>query len=213
LVRSLVWIQEAERRRLARELHDQMGQHLVALGLGLDRLAQMIEAPEAHELVEWLRQLSNEMSRDIHDLALELRPPALDDLGLASAIRSHGERLAAQAGFTIDVHCRVEGLDATVETTIYRVVQEALTNVARHAGASQVSVVVDQPDDSIRVAIEDDGNGRCPDPSRTAPACLGIAGMRERAAMIGGILEIESSPGHGTTVFLRVPVTRHEKQP
>jgi signal transduction histidine kinase len=191
-----------------------MGQHLVALGLGLDRLAQLIEAPDARELVEWLRQLSNEMSRDIHDLALELRSTALDDLGLPAAIRGYGERLAARAGFAIDVHCRIDDrLDVTVETTIYRVVQEALTNVARHAGASQVSVVIDQADDCIRVAIEDDGNGQCPDPSRTAPAGLGIAGMRERAAMIGGILEIESRPGHGTTVFLRVPVARHEKQP
>ena len=217
VVRRLVAAQEAERTRVAREMHDQLGQHLVGLSLGLNQLAQMTtDFSELNQLIRKLQVLSDVMSRDAHHLALELRPTALDDLGLSTAVSNYADDVASRYGIEVDVHCELTlRLDPAVETTVYRIVQEALTNVVKHARAQRVSVIVEHQEDLLRVIVEDDGVGFPADrllrygvPDRR----LGLAGMRERAALVNGELEIESSVGHGTTLFLRVPLNAKDEQ-
>jgi len=212
---ALVTAQEAERRRIARELHDQMGQRLTVMSLGLKRVGAIDAThPELKELIERLQRLSETLSRDVHHLALELRPTALDDLGLSVAVANYADDLGHRYGIDVDVHCE-EGprLPPAAETTVYRIVQEALTNVAKHAKARHVSVILEPREDSLRVIVEDDGVGFEADRLLTfAPLekRLGLAGMIERAALVGGNLQIESRPGHGTTLYLRVPTRTTE---
>jgi PAS domain S-box-containing protein len=208
LVKHLVAAQEAERRRIALELHDQTGQHLVGLTLGLDRLAQLASTtPETRSIVAQLQEITAGLSRDVHHLAVELRPAALDDLGLATAVSNFADTISTQSSLKVDLHCAVATrLEPAIETTVYRVVQEALTNVVRHASANQVSVIIENQPTQLSVVIEDDGVGF--DVGRMLQSNgrgLGIVGMRERATVIGGELKIESSDGKGTTLFLRVP--------
>jgi PAS domain S-box-containing protein len=211
LVLRLVSAQEDERRRLSRELHDQVGQHVTGLLLGLNRLEQIgTDSSESAELIRKLRQLAKDISRDAHHLALELRPAALDDLGLAVAVSNYADDVARRAALDVDVHCDLNvRLDPAIETTVYRVIQEALTNVVKHASAKRVSVILDRQDGAVRAIVEDDGVGFRPDRliARDTPdARLGLIGMRERAALVGGELQIESRPGGGTTLFVRVPM-------
>ena len=218
LRRALAQAEEAERQRLARELHDQLGQELTALRLGLDeaaRLAALTDAPAAalRERLRLLAQLATRMTADVRYLALELRPPELDDLGLESALETYAAERSARYGVAAEVAVtglRGRAVAPGVASAVYRIAQEALTNVAKHAGATQVSVLVDQPDGEVRLIVEDDGRGF--DPEATAARVraerrLGLAGMRERAALAGGTVVIESSPGDGTTVYVRLPVT------
>ena len=221
LVKHLVAAQEAERRRIARELHDQTGQHIVGLTLGLDSLAKIASAsPETQRIVARLQQIAEGLSRDVHHLAVELRPAALDDLGLAAAVGNYADAMSDQFGVHVDLHCAVaQRLDPSIETTVYRVVQEALTNIVRHASAQQVSVIIESQPTLLHVVIEDDGVGFEVSRERQADGPgLGIIGMRERAALVGGELTIESSADNGTTLFLRVPLPRegtidHEDTP
>lgn len=213
LVRYLVDAQEAERRRIARELHDQMGQHLVGLGLALRRLRQPgVTAHDVERLTSRLEALTQTMVSDVHHLALELRPPSLDDFGLLAAVSHYADTVASRAGLQIEIQCsQTPRLDPSVETTVYRIIQESLTNVVKHATATRVSVILERRDTQLVAIVEDNGAGF------DAPAMLlgrvpgrglGIGGMMERAALVDGALDIESSPGHGTTVYLRVPVAR-----
>jgi PAS domain S-box-containing protein len=214
LVRDLVAAQEAERQRVARELHDQMGQHLVGLSLGLNRLAQMGgPSTEVAQIARRLQAITDTMSRDVQHLAFELRPASLDDLGLAEAVRNYADGMARRFGLEVDVQCeRMARLDTSAETTIYRIVQEALTNTAKHAQAQHVSVILEARGDRLHAIIEDDGVGFRPELLRYdgKASRLGLRGMSERAALVGGEFQIESRPGHGTTVFLRVPLRRKE---
>ena len=209
LVRHLVAAQEAERHRIARDLHDQTGQHLVGLTLGLDRLAQRTAADaEARQIVARLREITAGLARDAHSLAVELRPSALDDLGLSAAVSNYADAISTRTGLHLDVHCDVASrLDPAIETTVYRVVQEALTNVIRHASANQVSIIIERQPMQLRVVVEDDGVGFDVGQALIREGGgLGIVGMRERATLVGGELTLESSEGHGTTLFLRVPL-------
>jgi PAS domain S-box-containing protein len=210
LALRLVGAQEEERRRVARELHDQLGQHLTGLSLGLSQLELLSANPTATELTRRLRGLADEMSRDAHHLALELRPMILDDLGLAAAVSNYADDLARRTALEMDVHCNLDGrLDSAVETTMYRVIQEALTNIVKHARAKRVSIILERQDSLVRAIVEDDGVGFNAVSLLTYGAPnqrLGLMGMRERAALMGGDLEIESRPGRGTTLFVRVPV-------
>jgi two-component system sensor histidine kinase UhpB len=144
-------------------------------------------------------------------LALELRPPELDDLGLESALATFVAEWSARYGVASDVALRGEDERAAspdVASALYRIAQEALTNVAKHARASEVSVIVERRDGEVRLIVEDDGGGFDVDATATrvrAERRLGLAGMRERAALVGGNLTIESSPGAGTTVYVRLP--------
>jgi PAS domain S-box-containing protein len=213
LLRRLATAQEDERRHLARELHDQMGQHLAALGLGLKALETGgPDSPPAQARLRQLLDLTDLIGRELHHLALELRPTALDDLGLRTALAHYAERWSERSGVAVDFEAaglEAGRLPAPAETALYRVVQEALTNVLKHAQARRVSVVLQRSDGRAQAVVEDDGHGFDVE-AVMAPAGdgvrLGLLGMRERLALVGGTLAVESTPGRGTTVIARVPL-------
>jgi signal transduction histidine kinase len=155
--------------------------------------------------------LTELIGREIHDLALELRPTALDDLGLEAALQNYAEEWSERAGVEVDFHLVSQvqtRLPTPVETALYRVALEALANVHRHAHATRVSLVLQKSDEHVSVVIEDNGMGFDPDapPPAGTVTRLGILGMRERLALVGGTLTVESSPGKGTTIIARVPL-------
>jgi len=201
-VRALLEGQEMERRRLARELHDETGQALASILLGLKAL----ERDLGEQPLAVIRELVDSALGDVRRLTVELRPPALDDFGLAAAL----ERLASVTGerspFTVDVNVTLPtgALPPEHETAIYRIVQEALTNIVKHAAAKSVSIVVAGSDRTVRAVVEDDGVGFAVGSVREH--ALGVVGMRERALLLGGRLEVESSPGSGTTVVAELPL-------
>jgi PAS domain S-box-containing protein len=211
LMRRLVTAQEEERRRVARELHDGLGQYLVALSLGLQQ-ARTVAGEAAIPLLDRLVALTREVGQEVHRISLELRPTALDDLGLQGALQSYVERWSELAGVSAEfVASRLDTVQPPweVATAVYRIVQEALTNVLKYAGATHVSVFVEARADHLFAMIEDDGRGFDPDAVLAAPrelGGLGLVGMRERVTLLGGTFQIESTIGEGTTVFLRVPI-------
>jgi signal transduction histidine kinase len=200
---KLINAQEDERRRVARELHDEMGQHLCVLMMGLNELkaSDPVRAARLQEQVQ-------EIERGVRRLARDLRPAALDDLGLVTALSAYVEEWSRQTGIAADFCCRNGGhrLPTAVESTLYRIVQEALTNVARHAGARNVGVVLECASDTVIAIVEDDGRGF--DPHRIGvdgSVHLGLRGIRERAALLGGAVTIESSAGT-TSLFVSLPI-------
>lgn len=208
LQQQLTTVQEDERRRIARELHDQLGQHLTALGLGLKVVKDAMPAPSPErDRLQSLQSLTDLIGREVHHLALELRPTALDDLGLQAALANYAEGWSERSGVEVDFHgsgMDAERLPSPVETALYRVVQEALTNVLKHAAARRVSVVLQRSPGQVSAVVEDDGQGF--DAESVAGHRLGILGMRERAALVGGTLAVESGSGRGTTVIARIPL-------
>jgi len=211
LLAQLVSAQEDERRRVARELHDSLGQHLASLGVRLDTLRARVGG--AHELAAQIDELQAHaamIDEEVDRLAMELRPVALDDLGLDAALRRQVAAWAKDVGIPADIHTR--GVDSRlpepVETTVYRVVQEALTNVRKHARASRASIVVERRGEELVAIVEDDGAGFAMDEceSESSSRRLGLLTMAERATLVGGRLEVESKVGHGTTVYLRLPL-------
>ncbi len=203
-LRRVVQAQELERARLARELHDETGQALASILLGLRQLEDAVETDEARAAAADLRDLVVATLQDVRRLAVELRPSALDDFGLVPAV----ERLAAtvsESGPAVDVAAQLGDarLAADAETVLYRIVQESLTNVVKHASADHVSITLVRKGPAAVVVVEDDGTGF--DPAGLRDGALGIAGMRERVALVGGRLTIESSPSRGTTLVAEVP--------
>jgi signal transduction histidine kinase len=207
LLRRLVASQENERRRIAREIHDQLGQELTGLMLGLKVLeADLPERTPGSRRLRELQAAVDRIGREAHEMALELRPTVLDDLGLRAALDLLIRRWCARAGVPVDFHFATLGTGRfapDVETSVYRVVQEALTNVARHAGAARVSVIVEHRDDQLIALVEDDGRGFDPDTTDRGGR-LGLSGMNERITQVGGTLHVESSPGGGATVRARI---------
>jgi signal transduction histidine kinase len=210
LLRRLAGAEEAERHRLARELHDQMGQNLTALSLGLKSLKDAAPAPSpARARLQQMQELADLMGREVHQLALELRPTALDDLGLQTALSNYVEAWSERSGAEADFHgtgLDDERLPPAVETALYRVVQEALTNVLKHARAGRVSVILRRAGPEALAIVEDDGRGFDAEAAPGVAGRLGLLGMRERLALVGGALTVESAPGKGTAVFARVPL-------
>ena len=207
-VRQVVAAQELERSRLARELHDETGQALASILLGLQSIRAAGSDADADRAVAQVREMIVQALQDVRRLAVELRPSALDDFGLAPAV----ERLAATFEERTGIHTALESnlpggrMLPEIETVLYRVIQEALTNVVKHAGAERVSIVIAQRGNGISVVVEDDGRGF--HAGEVREDALGVVGMRERVALVGGTLEVESSPGAGTTVAAYVPVAR-----
>ena len=214
LLRRLVTSQEDERRRIARELHDQMGQHLAALVLGLQALREgPDEGPESRGLrFEKLQDSIQQLGSEAHRIALELRPTALDDLGLHSALLNYVEEWSERSRVEVDFQSTgldQRRLDPELETAVYRIVQEALTNVVRHARARHVGLVLECRQDHLLAIVEDDGEGfEVESVLASAPPGhkMGLLGMRERVALVGGTMEIESGAGQGTTVLVRLPL-------
>jgi two-component system, NarL family, sensor histidine kinase UhpB len=197
--------QEQERARVARDLHDEVNQSLTGLLLRLEAVRE--EAPpELEAELETTKALANQAMLELLSLARQLRPTALDDLGLAAAIAGQAKQIAA-AGVEaeLDAEGDFSDLDADVQLVVYRVAQEALTNAARHSGASRIVVSLRRSGDGVELAVADDGRGFAFEQSEQG---LGIAGMRERALLVGGELTIESRPGQGTTVRLFVTASR-----
>jgi signal transduction histidine kinase len=214
LLRRLAEAQEDEQRRIARELHDQVGQAVTGLSLGLKRLENMLSAsgagPGAEDQVKWLQAITAEIGRDIHRAAADLRPTALDDLGLVRALEAYASDWQERFGIVVDV--QVIGLESRlapeIETAVYRIVQEALTNVLKHARASNVSVLLERRSGRLRLIVEDDGCGF--DPAAEGGAAerprLGLSGIRERLALIEGTMTIESIPDGGAALFIQIPI-------
>jgi PAS domain S-box-containing protein len=207
LLRRRVADQEEERRRIARELHDSFGQLLSALLLGIRAVRDCgpLPAPALARLDE-VQRLAAELGRSAHDLATGLRPAALDDIGLSATLQHYLEDWSARCG--IDVQFQSVGLESgrfpqEVETTLYRIVQEALTNVLKHSKARSVSVVLERQDGHAIAVVEDNGVGF--DAEAASASRLGLLGMRERLGLLDGHLVIESSPGVGTTVIALIP--------
>jgi signal transduction histidine kinase len=210
LSQRLVEVQETERRYVARELHDDAGQVLASLMLGLRLLERDAQCPETVlATVQQLKHRTESVLENLHRLAANLRPASLDHLGLVAALRQYQEMLQDQHGLQIELDAEFfEGrLPSDVETALYRIVQEALTNVIRHAQATQVEVLLEQRSDQLKLIVEDNGVGFDPAVAMQSGR-LGLFGMRERAEMLGGILTVQSAVGTGTTVLLEVPYDR-----
>jgi signal transduction histidine kinase len=203
-VRRVVAAQELERTRLARELHDETGQALTSILLGLKPLEQLATTAEARDAVAHVRDLVVSTLQDVRRLAVELRPSALDDFGLVPALERLAGSWGEHAGVEVDLEARLddERLPGEVETTLYRIVQEALTNIARHADASRVSILLTRKNGGVAAVVEDDGRGFEPAEAEG----LGLVGMRERVALAGGRLQVETAPGSGTTLVAEVPL-------
>jgi signal transduction histidine kinase len=205
-LRRIVAGQEAERSRMARELHDQTGQALTSILLGL-RSIEDAKPDQISDRVAGLRGLVTEALQDVRRLAVDLRPSTLDDFGVVTAIQRLCSDVAAKSGISIDFHATREGdrMSREVESCLYRVVQEGLTNVIKHAAAGNVSVLLAPGERDLTLIVEDDGVGF--DPATVDGARLGLVGMRERVALVDGSLTVESAPGGGTTLRVTVPLT------
>ncbi len=207
-VKAVITAQEDERKRIARELHDSTSQSLTSLLVGLHTMSGLCDQPQVRDHAEALRAIAAHTLDEVHMLALQLRPSVLDDLGLQAAIERYVADFGARYPIRIDLALR--GLDegrlsSEVETALYRIVQESLTNVARHSGARTASVMVERKNGQVRAIIEDDGRGFDPALARSADRRLGLYGMRERAELLGGKLTVESAPGQGASVFVEIP--------
>jgi signal transduction histidine kinase len=216
LSHQLLRTQEDERRHMARELHDEIGQSLTAVKINLQRIRgkDAISAPGLEESVGLIEGLLDQ----VRGLSLDLRPAVLDDLGLASALRWHVDRLAQRTGLeTRFIADSLSGrLDSDIETACFRVAQEALTNVVRHARARHIAINLIQANNALELIIRDDGIGFDADLARDRArqgASLGLLGMQERVALLGGQFTIAAAPGSGTDVKARFPLASTRPQP
>lgn len=209
LRRHLSMAEENERLRLSHELHDQAGQSLIAAILELNQIDPLITG-SARDRLQSVRKRMEEMGKTLHRIAWELRPPSIDELGLRKAVASYIAEWSEQCGTEVDFHCddpRVDDVPSEIGTAIYRVVQEGLTNIVKHAERpSNVSVIIRRVDAVLHVIIEDNGCGFDVGDlaAKGGYRGLGLDGMRERLTLIGGTLEIESTRGAGTTIFARI---------
>jgi two-component system, chemotaxis family, CheB/CheR fusion protein len=219
LLRQLISAQEEERRRISRELHDEMGQQLTTLTIGLKSLKEnfqgTLQSPAIESQIERLQQIAVAIDGEVDRLTTELRPTALDDLGLIAALQHHVESWSEEIGVKVDFYAAGLSdirLPKDVETTIYRAVQESLTNIAKHAdGARRISIVLERRKEHLSLIIEDDGSGFDSRRLKQAPGTgkLGLQGMRERVKQVGGDLRVESAKKKGTSIFIRIPLAEN----
>ncbi|HYD16757.1 MAG TPA: sensor histidine kinase [Candidatus Nanoarchaeia archaeon] len=205
LSRRLVQTQETERKSLSRELHDEVGQTMTALGIEIGNLQKLRgDPPKFTEHIEEAKQLNVQAMRSLRDLAMGLRPSMLDDLGLGAALQWQGREFSRHTGVpaVVQVDGILENLSEAQRTCIYRVVQEALTNCARHAKAKNVHVALHPEDGRIVVAVQDDGAGF---DTRRPAGGLGLLGIAERVESLEGKLVISSQPGKGTLIRVEIP--------
>ena len=210
LARRLINAQEEERLRLARELHDEMGQDLTALSLGLKALETLDDLHDLRCSARGIRKIVEHMSVQVHQTAATLRPMLLSHLGLRQAIEDLVMTWSERLSIPADVHLEAlsDPLNDEAATTIYRVVQEALTNIAKHSRASGISVTARKSDNLLRVVVEDDGKGfDCEIVEGDRSGRYGLSGMRERLALVGGDFTVESALDRGTTVYVSLPST------
>jgi PAS domain S-box-containing protein len=210
LLSRLVFAQEDERKRIAREMHDQFGEQLTALGLGIMALKDSCGTdPRLGSKVAALEKVAQQLDQDVDHLVWELRPTALDDLGLRAALANYVQDWSVRAGVRADLHTTglsADRLTSEVETTLYRIAQEALNNIAKHARAENVDVILERWPDHVSLIIEDDGVGFDQGNGGAPHQGFGLLGMQERAALVGATVQIESAAGEGTTIIVRMPV-------
>ncbi|MBI4498457.1 MAG: hypothetical protein HY689_11225 [Chloroflexi bacterium] len=210
LLGKVISAQEEERRRVSRELHDGAAQYLATLLVVMDGLQErLVRAGWTDDpLVVQAAEQARSALQEIRRLILDLRPAALDDLGLVPALRWYAESRCSRVGlpFTFTVIGRERRLDPALETALFRIAQEAITNVLKHAAARQVGIVLAFDAERLRISVEDDGRGFDPAALAGGAEGAGLDGMRERAALVGGSLEIHSGPGAGTRVTATVPL-------
>jgi two-component system, NarL family, sensor histidine kinase UhpB len=209
LLARLVFAQEDERRRIAREMHDQLGERLTTLGRTIGALRDACgDRSELNEQFGALEAVSHQLDRDVDHLVWQLRPTALDDLGLRAALTNYVQDWSRRFGIAARLHtCGLldERLSPDIETTLYRIAQEALNNVAKHSRAAKVDVMLERRPDCVTLIIEDDGVGFDADGETANGEGFGLIGMQERAALVGATLQIESAVGSGTTILVRMP--------
>lgn len=210
---QIINAQEEERKRIARELHDETSQVLTSLLISLAVLEETITSPEARDRISETRKLAHQTLRAIRSISIDLRPSALDDLGLLPALRWYIKEY--QQKFAIEIDFQATGIKerftSEIETAFYRIVQEALTNIARHANAQKVYVILKEQNNAIDATISDNGDGFDVNKLLTKPAIgqergWGLAGMLERAQLLDGSLHIDSQLGKGTTIHIHIPV-------
>ena len=209
LMKRLISAEDDERRRFARELHDETGQSLTALLVGLRAIEEQAVTTDLRSVAQRLRGVASQTVDDVGRLARGLHPSVLDDLGLAAAVRRHVGDRARSLGWSVDL--RLESVVSRrfpplVQTTMYRILQEALTNVVRHAAARAVGVELKLEGAMLELVVRDDGVGFDPATAQPDASGLGLHGIAERVALLGGSVEIDSRPGRGTVVRARVPV-------
>ncbi|MFQ5942493.1 MAG: HAMP domain-containing protein [Anaerolineales bacterium] len=213
LLEGVISAQEDERKRIARELHDETGQALTTLMLGLRTLMEAWSEPVAKAQAAELRSVAARTLDDVHNLARELRPSVLDDLGLAAALERYVSEYELRSHLPVDLAIRglrSRRLPAAVEIALYRIVQEGLTNIARHAEANSASVLIEMHNGSIRAIIEDDGRGFDPKRVLASTERFGLYGMQERIQLLGGTFTIESRPGRGTSLYVKIATSDEE---
>jgi PAS domain S-box-containing protein len=211
LLGRMVFAQEDERRRIAREMHDQFGEQLTALGLRI-RMLKEAAAGRANlsEQIAALEDVAQQLDRDVDHLVWELRPTALDDLGLRAALANYIQDWSVRVGVPAELHTTgltTERLASEIETTLYRIAQEALNNIAKHARARHVEIILERRSDQVSLIVEDDGVGFDFAEMDGERRGFGLLGMQERAALVGATVQIESAPGEGTTIFVRTPTS------
>ncbi|MFO3797622.1 MAG: ATP-binding protein, partial [Anaerolineales bacterium] len=207
LLEKVIATQEEERRRIARELHDSTSQNLTSLMVSLRNLENTCGSERIARQAAALRQIVANTLEEVHEISIRLRPRLLDDLGLPAALERLAREWQGHYRIPVDllIHIGEERLPSEIETAIYRIIQECLTNIARHAAAHSVSVLVERRGNEVIAIVEDDGHGF--DPAQSlGERHLGLAGMRERAELLGGRLTIESQPGAGTSIHVQIPV-------
>jgi PAS domain S-box-containing protein len=218
LLRQIVRAQEDERRRIARDIHDQVGQQMTALRLNLAALDQGLSGDgELRVKLDQTKTIAERLDADVDFLAWELRPAALDDIGLAEAMGTFVREWSNHSGVEAQFHTSgldKERLSPETGTNLYRIMQEALNNTMKYAQARHVDVLLERRDNQVVLILEDDGVGFNPEKEASADGDkgMGLIGMRERAALVGGTLQIESKPKAGTTIFARVPVQFLEEE-
>jgi signal transduction histidine kinase len=206
LLRRLVMAQEEERRRIARDLHDDLGQRVTALRLVLEGIAR--ERRDSPDRITQALEMLAGIDQGVDFIAWELRPAALDELGLTKVLETYVQEWSRYVGVRASFHAAARHagrFPLEIEASVYRIAQEALNNVAKHARAGSVSVLLEQRGPTLNLVVEDDGVGF--HSAASTETMIGLAGMRERAAAVGGILEIEPTPGGGTTVLARIPIS------
>jgi two-component system sensor histidine kinase UhpB len=210
---QIINAQEEERKRVARELHDETSQVLTSLLISLAVLEETITSPEARDRIAETRQLAHQTLRAIRSISIDLRPSALDDLGLLPALRWYIKEYQQKFGIEVDFQATgiKERFTSEIETAFYRIVQESLTNIARHANAQKVCIILNEQQDTIDATIVDNGNGFDVEKLLKKPATgqergWGLVGMLERAQLLDGNLHIESLIGKGTTIHIHIPV-------
>lgn len=218
-IERVISAEDAERRRIARELHDETGQSLTSVMVGLKAVEASIEPEDVRNRVAHLRSLVGRTLEEVGRLARGLHPSVLDDLGFATAIERYASEYSKSHSVMVDVHLR--GVDSqnrlplVVETTLYRILQEALTNIAKHAEASTASIIVERQGTKVRAIIEDDGRGFDLNDREGVTTLdmshgLGLHGIRERAALLKGWVTVESTPGMGTTLYVHLPIPEQD---